>query len=474
MTEREAIPLRPVGVEPPHQHAHAQPYEAPYRWFIAASLVLGIGGGFLLSVLLPLARAFEWQWGAGVRWQALVQAHGQLQLIGFGGLFVMGMACRLMPRFSGRPLAYRALVPALIPMVALSLILRSVAQPWSDGALRDGGLVVSAALLLAAGAGFAAIVGRTLVHRDSRANATGYFFVLGALGFAAGAVLNLLQAIEMARDGLPLAPVSKQTAQIFTQQYGFLTMFVSGVALRAVPTFTGVPRRWNASRAAAVVLACGVALFAGATLWIAYRSSSTAVARAGDGGLLLTAAAFALLVWLTGALWPSKTRVAAASQTAFWFVRSAFAWMLVAAVLTAWYGSRAFADGSMPDSFELDAIRHTLTIGVLTMMIVGMAMLIVPEFAGRRLQHPDERWLVRGMVVSLNVAAALRLWPAIEGINWLAATRYWPMAAAGGLASGVVVVFALLFAQSYAEQRAPGWGSPAALAERRGEREAAP
>ena len=181
-----------------------------------------------------------------------------------------------------------------------------------------------------------------------------------------------------------------------------------------------------------------------------------------------------MLVWLTGALWPSKHRVAAASQTAFWFVRSAFAWMLVAAVLTAWYGIRAFADGSMPDLFELDAMRHTLTIGVLTMMIVGMAMLIVPEFAGRRLQHPDERWLVRGMIVSLNAAAALRLWPAIEGINWLATTRYWPMAAAGGLASGVVVVFALLFAQSYAEQRAPGWGAPAALAERRGEREAAP
>lgn len=472
MTEQEAIPLRPVGVQPAHQHAPA--YDAPYRVFIAASLAMGIGGGFMLSVLLPLARAFEWQWGAGVRWLALVQAHGQLQLIGFVGLFVMGMACRLMPRFSGRPLAFQALVPVLIPIIASSLILRSIAQPWSDGALRDGGLIVSAVLLLGGATAFAAIVGRTLVHRDSRADATGYFFVLGALGFVASAVLNLLQVVEMARDGLPLAPVSKQNAQVFLQLYGFVVMFLSGVASRAVPTLSGIPRRVTASRAAAIVLASGVALFAGAMLWIAYRSSSATAARAGDAGLLLTAAAFAMLVWLTGALWPSKNRVAAASQTAFWFVRSAFAWMLAAAALTAWYGVRAFADGGMPDSFELDAIRHMLTVGVLTMMIVGMAMLIVPEFAGRRLQHPDERWLTRAMIVSLNAAAALRLWPAIEGLNWLATTRYWPMAAAGGLASGVVVVFALLFAQSYAEQRAPGWGSPAALAERRGEREAAP
>ena len=174
-------------------------------------------------------------------------------------------------------------------------------------------------------------------------------------------------------------------------------------------------------------------------------------------------------VYVSGALWPSKNRVAAASQTAFWFVRSAYAWMLVAAVLTAWYGVRAFADGSLPDTYELDAIRHVLTVGVLTMMIVGISMLIVPEFAGRRLQHPNERWLPRSMIVALNAATALRLWPAIEGINWLTATRYWPMAASGALASGVVIVFAAMFAESYFEQRTPGWGSPAALAARRGQ-----
>jgi hypothetical protein len=62
------------------------------------------------------------------------------------------------------------------------------------------------------------------------------------------------------------------------------------------------------------------------------------------------------------------------------------------------------------------------------------------------------------MIVAMNSAATLRLWPAVEGIDWLASTRYWPMAAAGGLASGVVIVFAAMFAQSYMEQRKPGWG----------------
>jgi hypothetical protein len=452
----DSIPLRPVDDAIPVPRATA--YEAPYRWFIAASLTLGIGGGFLLAVLLPLARAEEWGWGSGIRWQALIQVHGQLQLMGFGGLFVMGMAFRLIPRFSGRPLAFSTLVPALIPIIATSLILRSVAEPWTDGVVRNVGIVTSAALLLAAGLAFAAVICGTLLHRDSKAEATGYFFVLGSLGFCVGAVLNLMQVIEIVRDGLPIAPASKETAQVFTQQYGFLIMFLSGVGSRAVPTFTGSLRRNALSRMTAFVLAAGVALFAGAMLWITYRSPTTAAMRFGDVGLLLTGLAFAMLVRISGALWPSKNHVAAASQTAFWFVRSAYAWLLVAAALTGWYGGRGFLHGDLPDSFELDGVRHVLTIGVLTMMIVGMGLLIVPEFAGRRLQHPDERLLLRGMVVALNLAAALRLWPALEGINWLASTRYWPISAAGGLASAVVVVFGAMFAQSFVEQRKRGWG----------------
>ncbi len=462
MTGNESIQLRAVD-SGEHEH-HAKAYEAPYRWFIAASLTLGIGGGFMLSLLLPLARAEEWSWGAGIRWEALIQAHGQLQLIGFGGLFVMGMAFRLMPRFSGRPLAFRFVVPALIPIIASSLILRSVAQPMGGGAARDVALVASAVLLLAGGAGFAAVIWGTLLHRDSKAGATGYFFMLGALGFCAGAVLNFLQVIEIVRNDLPLAPVAKQTAQVFVQQYGFLIMFLSGVASRAVPTFTGAVPRPILSRLAALVLAGGVVLFVGAMLWITYRSSTTAVMRVGDAGLLCTAGAFATFVWMSGAVWPSKNRVAAASQTAFWFVRSAYTWLLVAAALTAWYAMRAFISGGLPDPYELDAVRHVLTVGVLTMMIVGMGLLILPELAGRRLQHPDERWLLRAMIVAVNSAAALRLWPAVEGINWLASTRYWPMAAAGGLASGVVIVFAAMFAQSYLEQRKPGWGHKGAAA----------
>lgn len=450
------IPLRPVMAPEPHQH-----YEAPYRAFIATSLVLGIGGGFLLSVLLPLARTLDWHWGSTERWTVMVQLHGQLQLIGFAGLFVIGMSLRLLPRVSGRPLAFRALVPLLIPTTAGYLLVRSFAQPLGDGALRDASLALSAALLALGSVGFAAIVWGTVLHFESKAEATGYFFALGALGLVAGAAINAVQAWQVVHDSLVVAPPARQTALVFVQQFGFLIMFVAGVGSRAIPTLTGRPRGQIVPRLASVVLAVGVASFTTYVLIAAERRPSETILRIGDGGIVLTGIAFVLLVWTSGALSPSS-RVAAASRTQFWFVRSAFAWMLVAAVLALWYGAGGLRDGRPLDQFELDVLRHVVTVGLLTTIIIGMAMLIVPEFAGRRIQHRHDGWILWAMILSLNLASALRAWPALRGIDWLGDTRYWPMAAAGLLASGVVVAFAAMFAQSWWEQRPSDWSARAA------------
>src|SRR4029079_3007528 len=116
------IPLRPAG------EAH-DPHDAPYRRFIAASLALGVGGGFLLGLLLPLARAERWGWGEGNRYQALVQAHGQLQLMGFGGLFIMGMVLRLLPRIAARDLAWPRMATPALALVAISLVPRALSRP---------------------------------------------------------------------------------------------------------------------------------------------------------------------------------------------------------------------------------------------------------------------------------------------------------------------------------------------------------
>jgi len=455
-----SIPLTPVQRDPAPPHRP----EAPYQAYILASLALAIGGGFALAVMLPLAQALQWRWGA--TWPALVEAHGQLQLDGFVGLFIIGMAFRLMPRFSGRDLAYPPLVRAIMPLVATSLLLRAFAQPAADSPARDAALVASAILLLIGSLAFAAIVVRMLAHPHSRAEATGWFFTLGAIAYVAAAALNAWFVAEMVRDGLSLAPQARKPALLFVQLYGFVLMFVGGVSTRAVPMLSGRPRAARLGRAAAALLAAGVVLYAAAALRASYAYSRT-TARAEDFGLLATAAALLIVVWISGVFHPRADRVAPASRSQFTLVRSALAWLAFAALLTAWYAARAFRDGTVIDQFELDAIRHALAVGVVTTIIVGMGMMILPEFAGRRIQRPREGWIAIAMLVALNAASVLRVWPALEGLGWLAHTRYWPMTAAGALAEAVVVTFAFMFVQSWLEQRAPGWGGPEALARRR-------
>jgi hypothetical protein len=448
---RMTIPLRPVGVSrQPHSPRHRA--EAPYSLFILASLSLAAFGGFMLAVLIPLLLALDREVD-GARLNALVRAHGQIQLLGFAGLFVMGMASRLMPRFSGRRLALDRIVPAIPVLVASGLLLRAVGDTFASGVVRDVSAIAGAALVAGGSLIFATLVCGTLVGRGSRAEATGWFFVLGAAALAAQAVLAVAVAIEDATSGWSVRAAGYHQALIFVQEYGVVIMFISGVATRAVPTFTGHARANAAGRAAAILLFVGVAGHAAPQLFAAHGERSHELARIQDAALIIIAAALCWVMWLTGIFRPSTDRVATASQTQFWFVRAALAWMLIGALLLVWYGSRAFADGAYVAAFESDAIRHTFTVGVITMMIVGMAMLIVPEFAARRMQHPGERILVLAILFALNVAVALRIWPPIRGVDWIGPDRWWPIAISGVLALTAVVAFAAMFGQSWLELR---------------------
>jgi hypothetical protein len=280
------------------------------------------------------------------------------------------------------------------------------------------------------------------------------------------AILNVILTVRALDDDARLLPPAENNAFVSFALYGVILMFVGGVATRAIAMLTGHDRSQLVSRIAAIVLALSAASYACATLAGAIGDPSTMLHRLADGALIAVSVAMLLIVWASGVFHPRANRVAAASQVQFWFVRAACAWLAASSLLLCWYAANAMADGAPLDQFEVDAVRHMTTVGVVTMMIMGMAMLVVPEFAGRRLQHPREDALVWSMFIAMNAAAALRVWPALEGLDWIAPTRYWPMAAAGALALAAVSAFAFMFAQSRIEQQRPGWASPAGLARR--------
>ena len=70
-----------------------------YLGFIALALASALLGGFVFGAWIPLASTGTVGGADRVPW--LIQAHGWVQLQGWAGLFVAGMAVRLIPRFAG-------------------------------------------------------------------------------------------------------------------------------------------------------------------------------------------------------------------------------------------------------------------------------------------------------------------------------------------------------------------------------------
>ena len=432
--------------------ARAVAEEPPYHVFILTSMGLAVAAGFTLATVVPLSIVLDWGWGG--RYTPLIQAHGQVQVLGWIGLFIMGMAYRLMPRFSGRPLQFRGLVWASWVALLAALVLRLTAQPAGEGLWQRSALVASGALVVVAAGAFALIVLATLLHRNSRAGATAYFFVLGAIAFLAQAGMSLALLVLMAQRGQETVRPLEAAGLLHLQFYGFIVMFILGVASRAVPTFSGLPRPELQAKALALALAVVVVAFVVAALWVAAGARDAALYRLEGGAFAALGPLFLAAAYIVGIFRPAANRLGAASRQHIWFIRSAFGWLLIAGGLAAYYGVRAAAGGTPISPYGIDALRHTVGVGVASSMIVGMAMLVLPEFAIRRMRHPSERALPLAILALLNGATALRVAAAVATPQWLSPDRYWPMAVGGAMAWGAIVLFSVLFIWSLLQKRA--------------------
>jgi hypothetical protein len=124
------------------------------------------------------------------------------------------------------------------------------------------------------------------------------------------------------------------------------------------------------------------------------------------------------------------------------FVRSAYAWLALAAALHVFFAVHALMDDAPVPSLEADAVRHFIAIGFLTTVIVGMAFLVMPVLAMRRLTGRSANTIAVVLLALLHGAAAAR------GLGSLIANEghfnegYWSMTAGGTLALLVMIIFA--------------------------------
>ncbi|HSE91804.1 MAG TPA: hypothetical protein VLF19_00750 [Methylomirabilota bacterium] len=376
---------------------------AVYRPFALLAFAATVLVGTPLGV-----RMLAWLYlGASAVTVDTVLLHAHLQTVGFFGTLIPGVAHHLVARFTGRPTRPTRATPWMAALLGTAGVLR-IACTWSAPA----GLLVAALLETAAFTVFGAWILRSLAPpplttvRRHLAAATAW---LGVACLAEAALRGSALA-----GGVPTPDLGGMRAAHAMAIYGGAIGWVLGVLLRAGPMFV---EGWRVPGLLATTLP---GLLAAAVMVTAAGEIAAvpAIARAGEALALGAVVAVALAA---GALRPAPRALPMLSRSApearifrLGVVSAAFA--LCGAV-----GAAALAAAGAGVHVLTDAVRHLVTVGFLTSVVVAMAFRLIPTLEATSLPWPGLRvvafWSLLGATVLRTTQVAVAHgWPVLAPI----------------------------------------------------------
>ena len=389
-----------------------KPEPPVYRPFAVLALAATLAGGIPLGVWL-LAWLYLGVAAVPAQW---IPLHAHLQIFGFFGTLIMGVAQHLLPRFTGRPVSRSPFMLWLLGGQAAGIALRIAG---TAGSMPTPVLVAS---LLQTGVFlcFASWVWRMLDPRPL--GLLRWHLTASTLWLAGGCALETWLRADGLASGLPLPGVAGLRVVHLMGLFGGVLGWVLGVLLRAGPMFLA---RWRAPARAARVLPGVLALGIGVAAWgeAGDWSAGAGAALARLGEVIALGGAVGLMV-LGGALkaprgaLPMVARSGEESRIFRVAMLSGGAAVIgaAAAVPAAWAG--------LDVRLLTGAVRHLLTVGVLTSVVVAMAFRLIPVLEGRALRWPRLRPVA---LWSLATGVILRSAEVLVGAGWPALAPWIPL-----------------------------------------------
>jgi uncharacterized protein involved in response to NO len=335
-------------------------------------LMLYIGTG-LIFMLLPGTFLGVWNLlsisahrSASSVSPAWIQAHGHAQIFGWIGTFILGIGFHSIPK-----LRRMGSFGLWAPWTCWVLWTSGVTLRWLTTVYQWHWRVLmplSAAMELAAFLIFFRIVSGHHPQDAGKSKLEEWIFavIAGAVGFFVSLLMNFGAALFLAlRGSSPELPHRFDQSLLVFQTWGFLVPFVWGFSAKWLPIFLGLrPVRGRRLLWAVGLNSLGVL--------IAPLSIKTTVV------LLVAGVATAIhaLRLMEPAERPAKIKGVHSSFPLF--IRLAYFWALVAAVLGIWAASVADASGIW------GASRHALTVGFLSTMVFAIGQRVLPAFSGMR------------------------------------------------------------------------------------------
>lgn len=385
-------------------------YRPFFRAGIAVALTLGAAWGVVLLLRIAWSGSFT---AASLQ---EVNAHGHAQIFGWVGLFVMGFALQAFPRFKHTSLAHPRLAYATLWLMLGGLMCRSVLQPLTTWWTWAGAPAVTASLVEVAAIGIFVWVIIATLRTAERGLEFYDYYVLAALAWF------FIQAVyESAYFAATLLAADRQQLLLLVatwqgplreiQIHGFAMLMILGVSQRVFHYFYGFPE--PSRRVSLVALpTINVAIVGIVVGLVAMRTVSHYWALLWYASVLLMAGSVTVLV-LGWRLFSRPLE----SDRSLKFLRAAYLWLFVSLAmlvllpayqygLLPWLAPQSAATQIGFSHAYYGAIRHAITVGFISLMIVGMAAKVVPTLGGIDVHTLNGLWLP---FVLVNLGCALRV-----------------------------------------------------------------
>jgi len=321
---------------------------------------------------------------------AWLQAHGHAQVFGWVGSFILGIGFYSIPKLRGAAKNYfgAAWICWIVWTVGVALRWAANVYMWEWRVL----LPVSAVLELAA---FAIFFRSVSQHRPEDSGKTRlepwiWVVIVACIGFMLLLLTNLAGCFYVAgRGATPAFPHLFDQRYLALMAWGFLVPFVWGFSAKWMPVFLGLkPLRIKLLLAALLINIGGLALtitgLSAIGTWVLFAGVATAIA--------------ALRMFEPSV---REAKVRGVHSSFPFFVRLAYAWLMVAALLGAaavkWDTSGGIWGAS----------RHALTVGFVAVMILCVGQRVLPAFTGMRLLWSTK--LMFAALVFVTIGCTLRV-----------------------------------------------------------------
>ncbi len=356
------------------------PADVIYRRFFKAAIVTVLSVGCMWGAInllqIALGRSF-----LQLSLLPAIHAHAQAMISGWVGLFVMGFAYQSFPRFKNTTLWRPKIANLSFYFLIVGFVARIIAEMIAPAPISMFFGVIGFGLEMMAGALFATVLLKT-ARQSLEPRAKYERFILGSLfWFLVQVPLSYLLffaklfAADERQQVMRIALIDGPLREV--QLLGFAALIIAGVGQRFVPQVYGLKQSRRDHFKIIFWLINGSLILNIASYVLLLLTFNPIF------GIPLEISYLAMPIWAV--LLAKQIGIFRKPQRpdrSFKFIRAAYGWLLVAAVMLPLFPVYSALTHQLFAHSWMGAYRHAFTVGFISMMILGVSSRVTPILAG--------------------------------------------------------------------------------------------